>query len=147
MPFLSFPIAAGGALVDIFVALSTYRVDVLKEAGMGFPPPARAQAMIDTGASISTISPRVAKDLALVPSGVTAIHSATTGGASQNSNLYDVCLAFVQPSIKVLGVNIPVIEVDLSLSAPGVDVLLGRDLLRQCLFIYDGQSGTFVLAF
>jgi hypothetical protein len=76
---------------------------------------------------------------------VTPIHSATTGGTSQNCNLYDVCLAFVQPSIKVLGVNIPVIEVDLF--SPGIDVLLGRDMLGQCLCIYDGQSSTFVLAF
>jgi hypothetical protein len=147
MPFLSVPIGAGGALVDIFVALSTHRVDVLKAAGMGFPRPEMAKAMIDTGAGISSISPSIAQRLALISTGVTAIHSATTGGAPQNCNLYDVCLAFVQPSVKVLGVNIPVIELDLSASTPGVDVLLGRDLLRQCLFIYDGQSGTFVLAF
>lgn len=145
MPFLTFPIGAEGTLVNIFVALSTPRVDALKAAGLGFPPPEKAKALIDTGASISSISPRIAKGLALVPSGVTPIHSATTGGTSQNCNLYDVCLAFVQPSIKVLGVNIPVIEVDLF--SPGIDVLLGRDMLGQCLCIYDGQSSTFVLAF
>jgi hypothetical protein len=44
-----------------------------------------------------------------------------------------------------LGVNIPVIEVDLF--SPGVDVLLGRDMLGQCLCIYDGQNRTFILAF
>jgi predicted aspartyl protease len=144
MPFLTFPIVAEGALVDIFVALSTPRVDVLKAAGMGYPAPEKAKALIDTGASISSISPRIAKGLGLVPSGVTPIYSATTGVAPQNCNLYDVCLAFVQPSIKVLGVNIPVIEVDLF---TGIDVLLGRDMLGQCLCIYDGQSNTFVLAF
>jgi gag-polyprotein putative aspartyl protease len=145
MPFLTFPIGAEGALVDIFVALSTPRVDTLKAAGISFPPPEKAKALIDTGASISSISPRIAKGLGLIPSGITPIYSATTGVASQNCNLYDVCLAFVQPSIKVLGVNIPVIEVDLF--TPGVDVLLGRDMLRQCLCIYDGQSRTFILAF
>jgi hypothetical protein len=147
MPFLSVPLAAGGALIDVFVALSTHRVDVLKAAGMGYPRPEMAKAMIDTGAGISSISPRIAGNLGLVPSGITPIHSATSGGSPQNCNLYDVCLAFTQPSIKVLGVNVPVFELDLSVSIPGVDVLLGRDLLRQCLFIYDGQSSTFVLAF
>jgi hypothetical protein len=145
MPFLSFPIDPGGVLVDIFVAMSTPRIDVLKAAGMKYPPPETAKALIDTGAGISSISPRIARALALVPSGVTPIHSATTGGAPQNCNLYDVCLAFVQPSIKVLGVAIPVIEVELG--TPGIEVLLGRDILRQCLCVYDGQSGTFVLAF
>ena len=71
MPFLTFPIGAEGALVNIFVALSTPRVDALKAAGLGFPPPEKAKALIDTGASISSISPRIAKGLALVPSGVT----------------------------------------------------------------------------
>lgn len=145
MPFLTFPVGADGALVGVFVALSTPRIDVLKAAGIGFPPPVKANALIDTGASISSISPRIAMGLGLAPSSITPIHSATTGKAPQNCNVYDVCLAFVQPSVKVLGVNIPVIEVDLS--TPGVDVLLGRDMLGQCLFIYDGQSGTFVLAF
>jgi hypothetical protein len=145
MPFLTSTIGAEGALVDIFIALSTPRIDALKLAGMSFPPPEKARALIDTGASISSISPRIAKCLSLIPSGITPICSATTGVAPQNSNLYDVCLAFVQPSIKVLGVTIPVIEVDLF--TPGVDVLLGRDMLRQCLCIYDGQSGTFTLAF
>jgi predicted aspartyl protease len=145
MPFLTSPIAAEGALVDIFIALSTPRVDALKAAGMGFPPPEKAKALIDTGASISSISPRIAKGLCLIPTGITSICSATTGVAPQNCNLYDVCLAFVQPSIKVLGVTIPVIEVEIF--TPGVDVLLGRDMLRQCLCIYDGPSSKFTLAF
>jgi hypothetical protein len=145
MPFLTFSIGAEGALVDIFVALSTPRVDALKAAGMGFAPPEKVKALIDTGASISSISPRIAQTLGLVPTGITPIYSATTTGGPKNSNLYDVCLAFAQPSIKVLGVNIPVIEA--SLFTPGVDVLLGRDMLRQCLCIYDGQSSMFILAF
>lgn len=142
--FLTSPIGAEGALVDIFVAMSTPRIDALKAAGMSFRPPEKAKALIDTGASISSISPRIAKSLGLVPTGITPISSATTGVASQNSNLYDVCLAFIQPSIKVLGVNIPVIEVELF--TPGVDVLLGRAMLKQCLCIYDGPNSRFTLA-
>jgi hypothetical protein len=87
MPFLTFPIGAEGALVDIFVALSTTRIDALKAAGMSFPAPEKAKALIDTGASISSISPRIAKGLGLIPSGITPIYSPTTGVASQNCNL------------------------------------------------------------
>jgi predicted aspartyl protease len=144
MPFLTSSIGAEGALVDILVALSTPRIDALKAAGMGYPPPEKAKALIDTGASISSISSQIAKKLGLVPSGITSICSATTGSATQNCNLDDVCLAFVPQPIKVLGVTIPVIEVDVF--TPGVDVLLGRDMLRQCLVIYDGQRSTFILA-
>ena len=42
-PFLSLPIGAEGAIVDVFVALSTPRVDALKMAGMSFPPPEKAK--------------------------------------------------------------------------------------------------------
>jgi hypothetical protein len=145
MPFLTFPINQGGVLIDIYVALSSPRIDVLKEAGLTYPPPVKARALIDTGAGISGITPQIASALGLVPSGKLAISSATTGSGFQECNLYDVCLAFSQPSIKVLGVNIPVVELDLS--AIGPDALLGRDMLRQCLCIYDGQAGVFTLAF
>jgi predicted aspartyl protease len=145
MPFLTFPIGTGGVFVDIYVALSTPRIDVLKALNMSYPSPMRARALIDTGAGISGISPQIAGALGLVPSGIMPIISATTGGAAHNCNLYDVCLAFVQPSVKVLGVNIPVFEVDLF--TLGVDVLLGRDVLSQCLCIYDGMHSTFILAF
>jgi hypothetical protein len=66
MPSLSLPIGADGAVIDVFVALSTPRVNALKMAGMAFPPPEKARAQIDTGTNISSISPRIAQKLALV---------------------------------------------------------------------------------
>lgn len=145
MPFLTFPIGGDGVLVDLYVAVSTPRIDAMKAAGLPFPSPEKVRALVDTGASMSSVSPRLAKSLGLVPSGIMPILSATTGGAAHNCNQYDVCLAFVQPSVKVLGVNVPVIELDLY--THGAEVLLGRDMLAQCLCVYDGQNGTFTLAF
>jgi predicted aspartyl protease len=101
MPFLTFPIGADGVLVDIHVALSTPRVDVLKAMGMSYPAPFKARALIDTGAARSGISPQIASALGLKPTGTIAIISATTGAAAHNCNLYDVSLAFVQPLLKV----------------------------------------------
>jgi hypothetical protein len=145
MPFLTFPIDQSGVLIDLYVALSSPRIDVLKASGMSYPTPVKARAMIDTGAAVSSISPGIATHLGLVPSGKMAICSATTGSGSQECNLYDVCLAFMYPSVKVLGVNIPVVELDLS--TIGIDALLGRDMLCQCLCIYDGQRASFTMAF
>jgi hypothetical protein len=146
MPFLTIPIGPDGALIDLHVALSTPRIDALKAAGKSFPPPATARAVIDTGASITSISPRIATSLGLVPTGKTTVKSATTGSAPQPCNLYDVALAFLQPGIHthVFGVTIPVIELDLA--AANYEALLGRDLLRQCLCVYDGKRGELILA-
>lgn len=145
MPFPTLPIENGGVFVDIYVALSTPRIDMLRSMGLAFPAPLKARALIDTGAGISGITPEIAGSLKLVPSGIMPIISATTGGAPHNCNLYDVCLAFISPSVKVLDVNLPVFEADLSMI--GVDVLLGRDVLSHCLGIYDGKRGVFTLAF
>lgn len=40
---------------------------------------------------------------------------------------------------------VPVVEAHLSFQ--GIQALLGRDILSNCLFLYDGQSGVFTLAF
>jgi hypothetical protein len=40
---------------------------------------------------------------------------------------------------------LPVLGSDLK--PHGFEVLIGRDLLRECLFIYDGTAGQFTLAF
>jgi hypothetical protein len=146
MPFLTIPIGPEGALIDLHVALSTPRIDALKAAGMGFPPPQMACAMIDTGASITSISSRIANALGLVPTGKTTVTGATTGSVPHITNQYDVALAFLQPGVHthVFGVTIPVIEIDLG--SPNIDALLGRDLLRQCLCVYNGKKDELVLA-
>ncbi len=147
MPFLTIPIGAEGASIDLHVALE-YATDRCPQGGREGLPAARAgPRLIDTGASISAISPRIANTLGLVPTGKATIKSATTGPASHTCNLYDVALAFLQPGLQthIFGVTIPVIELDLG--SPGIDAILGRDLLRQCLCVYDGKRGEPTLAF
>jgi hypothetical protein len=34
-----------------------------------------------------------------------------------------------------------------ALEGQGIQALIGRDILKNCLFVYDGKAGTFALAF
>lgn len=145
MPFLTIPFGSEGPLTDIYVALSTPRVDALKKAGLLYPPPKVVTGLVDTGASCSAIALSVVQDLGLVPSGTIQLYSTTTGSHPQTCNLYDVCLAFVQPEVKVIGVTIPVVEANLTNRK--FEAIIGRDALEHCLFIYDGKHSTFTLAF
>src|SRR4051794_1484897 len=97
----------------MYVALSTPKIDALKKAGQQFPLPVKISALIDTGASCSAIDPSVVKALGLIPTGTTHIYTPSTGAGSHPCHLYDVCLAFINPEIRVVGVTIPVIEAEL----------------------------------
>jgi predicted aspartyl protease len=144
MSFVTVPIGAAGPLVEVHVALSTPRIDALKAKGRTWPPPVPAKALVDTGSSLTTVSPRIATVLGLIPTGQIDVNSATTGQTPRPCYLYDVCLAFVRPTLIVLGATIPVAEVELA--NPDIDMLLGRDMLAQCLCVYDGRAGAFTLA-
>ena len=62
-----------------------------------------------------------------------------------SANTYDVSLMLLHPKLTLTLGNVPVGESQLSVQ--GIQALIGRDVLQNCLFVYDGQSGLFSLAF
>jgi len=60
---------------------------------------------------------------------------------------YDVGLAIFgrREDPPLIHRTIPVIGTDLS--AQGIDALVGRDVLKDCVLVYNGGTGTFTLAF
>jgi hypothetical protein len=142
MPFVTLPVSRDGAMIDLSVALSTPRIEAMKKAGRPFPSPMTIRGLIDTGASLSAVDPRVIQGLGLAPTGSTLIHSASSGATPHPCNLYDVCLAFLKPQITYISVAMPVFECDLA--SLGFDALIG---LERCLFVYNGPEATFTLAF
>jgi hypothetical protein len=145
MPFLTVPFGPDGPLTDLYVALSTPRIDALKKANLAYPPPVQITGLIDTGASCSAIDPTAVSSLGLTPSGKAQVLSSTTGTTPQTCDVFDVCLAFVNPEVKVIGVTISVFEA--SFANRRFNMLIGRDVLDSCLFIYDAKHKTFSLAF
>lgn len=148
MPILTQPIHADGAIVSLGVVLSGPRAAALKAAGMVLPAPALARALLDTGASSTVIDLTIVAKLGLTPTGTVPVHTPSTGGSPVVFEQYDVGLALILGSGQIHVVPslvIPVIAADLS--SQGIQALIGRDMLREAVFVYNGDAGSFTLAF
>jgi len=149
LPHFTRQISPQGPIVDAFVVVSLGRASALTSANQTIPQPIRVRALIDTGASHTCVDPSVLTALGLTPTGTTTVVTPTTGLSSVTVNQYDVGLvipsaqashsSFIRPTVAVS-------EHEL-VRRHGFHVLMGRDILADCLFIYDGQSGLFTLVF
>lgn len=145
MPHLTLQVAQGGALIDLSVGVSAARAQALQQAGQLVPNPVVIRGLIDTGASCTCVDPSIPRALGLVPRGVTPILTPSTGAQAHQANLYDVSLTLLHPKLSLSIANVPVAESQLAVQ--GILALIGRDILANCLFLYDGQAGLFTLAF
>ena len=145
MPHLTLSLASDGPLVEVAFAASSERIEALKLTGQSYPKPVWATGLIDTGAGISAVGGDVIQALGIVPIGQIDVYSAVVGHV-RPCNLYDVCLAFApRSSPTVMHVDMPIIEG--VFSGKRYNALIGRDILRRCLFFYNGSADTFTLAF
>lgn len=104
----------------------------------------RVIALIDTGASISCISPRAARASGAAECGSEAISNPVQGGSGEH-NCYQISIGIPLPE-PPKHVHWDCVRVaELQLREP-VDVLLGRDALDQCTFTYQGPQRTFTLS-
>ncbi len=145
MPHLTLQIAPGGPIVDILVGVSQARQQALQRASQAIPPPVQIRALVDTGASCTCIDPSVLGRLGLAPTGTAPIHTPFTGVQPHQANQYDVSLVLMHPLLTYTIGAIPVVESQLLIQ--GIQGLIGRDALGNCLFIYDGRAGIFTWAF
>ena len=117
---------------------------LLRKQGKPVPAPVSGVALIDTGASLSMVDSSAIEQLRVSPVG--SVTLGTAGGTSQSA-LYPIRLAIVVPP------NPPVVAASMAqiaagpLRQQGLLCLLGRDLLQHALFVYDGVSGRFTIAF
>ncbi len=147
MPILTIPLSPRGPIVDVMVAVSKPRADALRKASLAVPSPVGARCLIDTGASCTVLDQRVVQSLSLIPTGVVSIRTPSTGTAKLACNQFDVMLAIVLPKpphLHVFSFTLPVIETDFA--SQGIDGLIGRDVLSQCVLGYNGLDGHIFLA-
>lgn len=108
--------------------------------GEAIPSPVTGHALIDTGASVTCIDRDAAKraGLAIVDSG--PMHSATH--ANEIVPIYAGRL-----SIQGLPNDIEARRAfGANLKSQGLTALIGRDVLAQCMFVYNGTDSSFSLA-
>lgn len=134
-------------MVLAFVCVSVGRLKALTDAGQPAPAWSKIRALVDTGASCTCVDTQILLGLGLTPTGRTQV--AVPGRAPEEHDQYDVGLvipAAVQGDPQLSFPTIPVVATPL-LSALGFDALIGRDILEECLFAYNGSAKTFTLAY
>lgn len=147
MPVLNSRLEADGALVDVLVGLSRPGVRRLRSAGQTIPAPVALRALLDTGADCTCVDPQALAALPLLLKGIGLANVPALGGLRAVAQ-YDAGLTVVHPAGASQNLVIhehPIVE--LALNQLGYQMLIGRDLLDQWLFIRNGPAGLFSLSY
>lgn len=139
-----------GPVLPVEVMIPRALEEVLRRNGEPVPAPVRGLALIDTGASNSGVEEAVFQVLRLSPVGKVPIHT-PSGPAARY--VYPVRIVLGRPPNLLVIEFGKVVGVQLASSLPPISapmglpliVLLGRDLLANCLFIYNGPQSSFSL--
>jgi len=146
MDSLCFPLSTDGPIVEVLSGLNGRDSLSCLNAGRTIPSPLRLRALIDSGADVTAVSPKVVQELELA---VSEKVSSQTAGGTAVVRLFNVSLSISGP----LGSAGPMLHredmvvSELAVTLPNIDVLIGMDILRQSMFILDGPGKQFTLAF
>lgn len=146
MAHFTLQVTPAGPIIEAFVGVSIPRREALLAAGQTVPNPIHIRGLLDTGASGTCVDPSVLAALGLTPTGTVPVSTPTTGATPVVVDQYDIGLIIPagngQP---LLSQTLPVVASEL-LAAQGFHALIGRDILSQCVFVYNG-SGFFTLSY
>jgi len=147
MPLIRLPIEKDGLVVPVRVGLPPADHDAIRAAGGVPPAPLVLRGLLDTGADAVLINPSVVAHLQLLP--VSRAVNQTVHG-SDPVELYWVSLAVTGPD----GLTGPTLvrAPHLVVGSPDplpqqLDLIIGMDILRDCLLIADGPGGTLTIGF
>ena len=122
-----------GAFIEVTIAHPRVIQEKLKQQGKKIPV-VNVNALIDTGASSSVITPGIANQLGLVQTGFQKVSSVQD---EQDRPAYYGFILFPWGS----GKEIPIVSCPLK----GFDCLIGRDILLHWHFTYNGPDGSVVI--
>lgn len=143
MPHFTVSFAHSGPMIDLIVTASGARIQALESAGIPLPMPQAIRGLVDTGAASHTcIDPSVFEALKLQPTGSILMHTPSTGESPQAADTYDVGIVFpnnTQPGFVLHNVQV---SASLLANVQGFHALIGRDILAQCILVYNGSTGS-----
>jgi hypothetical protein len=145
VPHFTLQFQTGGPQLHLYVGVSQPRQQALKDAGLEVPQPILIRGLVDTGASSTAVDPTIIEKLGLSATGAMPILTPSTGDKPHQANTFDVSIAVPLPPFNF---NIAAMQVfESSLNVQGIQALIGRDILANCLLVYDGRANIFSLAF
>jgi predicted aspartyl protease len=133
-------LAAFGLLLEVEVAPPQALASLLTSQGKPLPQLVTGSALVDTGASCCCVEESLLQKLQLQP--VNEVEVSSPNG-NKKQNVYFVRLSF--PGSPIPALELPVVGVQLN---QGHTIsLIGRDLLRHCVLIYNGPMGSYTITF
>jgi hypothetical protein len=120
----------------------------LQKVGTPLPTPVQGFALIDTGASVSSADTRAFTELGISENGVALVG---TAGGQQQQYTYAARLTFPGTTIpgfdhpKMLGCDLGG-HVVFGMPNARIIALIGRDILKLFVFVYNGSAGAWSLS-
>ena len=131
-----------GPRLSVSINLPKIILDNRQSKNEPIPDAINGEALIDTGASHTCIDDSTASQLGLKI--IDTVSLQTPSGTSTH-NRYMISVNFVGANNNLP--NIPKLSViGADLKNQGILVLLGRDLLRSCVLVYNGAMGHFSIS-
>ena len=129
-----------GPVIQVILSPLEVHLKVITERGGELPPSLSGRALIDTGATMTCVDADAARraGLAQVDSGTmtSATHANEKVPIFAGRLIMDAASITVNAN-RAIGAN---------LSPQGLIALIGRDLLAQCVLVYNGLDGSFSLS-
>jgi hypothetical protein len=145
MPHLTVMIGSDGAVIDVAVAVGPILRQDLLGRGTPPPPPVTIRALIDIGSDLTAIHPRILQQFDGRPAGAVQIRRPGLGSGYRLAALSEVQLSIggVSPGASWIATW----AVGMAPSTPTVLALIGRDILKQCTFFYNGPRDELTLSY
>jgi gag-polyprotein putative aspartyl protease len=132
-----------GPQIHLHVAVQAADAIARQQNGQTIPTPVPLVALIDTGATGSSIPAATAQALGLNPTGVTQIVTPSTAPGDPPIMRATYAVRFVFPG----GTAMETVAMESELAGQGIDCLIGRDVLKVAVLIYVGYTNTYTLTF
>ncbi len=148
MSLISGLLGRSGAVVTVLIGPDEVRSRLLRKLGFAVPEPVAVSAIIDTGAEITGIAPRVFRAIDLTPVATTSLLTPSTPfGEPHQTDVYMVGLTLASATGSYRIPTLRAVATDCFRPGENAEALIGLDVLNRCVFEYAGIHGTFRLAF
>jgi len=148
MALVTGDITQHGAIVGVFVGVSQSYAAQLRVRNHPVPPPLGVRAEVDTGSFYTIFQTATLRALGLEPvRRVLVATPSTQPGQPAEADQYHVDVDLISGMTTTRLPGVLVLAADSFGEHDPAQGVIGRDILKRCVFTYDGPADRFQLAF